>query len=77
MKKLSLVKAQLYIDCAFVEIDKNKSLRFGQALWNRLYQDFPDLMNHFHGCEFDFFYEVNSKRVIDIFFEHYVEDIVW
>lgn len=75
--KLSLVKAQLYIDLAIVEKDKNKNLRFGQVLWNLLYQDFPDLMNHFHASQFDFFYETDNKRVMDIFFEHYVEDIVW
>lgn len=76
MMKLSLVKAQIYIDRAIDEKDKNKSLRFGQALWNLLYQDFPDLMNHFHASQFDFFYETDNKRVMDIFFEHYVGDIV-
>ncbi len=50
------------------------SMRFGQALWLLVTEDHEDLAQRHLATELDFFYEEDNQKVMEIFFEHYVEN---
>ena len=51
----------------------NGVLRFGQNLWNLMYQDHPDLTDSLSGSPADFFYDVSRMVVFEKFFGNFVE----
>lgn len=72
-KLLNHSQAGKLIDRTYKLVSVQNQLRFGQALSNMLHQDHPDLANHFLGSDYDFFYERNQERVLEIFLKYYVE----
>lgn len=51
---------------ALVFLRKHKEYRFGQALWNCL----PvERQEEWAGTKYDFYYEVDEKKVLDTFME--------
>lgn len=72
MIKLTYEQAVKLVDRAAKESTEVKHYRFGQALWNLL----PvEMTKELLGTTRDFFYWVDNARVVEVFYEHFVEPI--
>ena len=70
MIKLTYEQAVKLVDRAAKESTEVKHYRFGQALWNLMPSEVTD---EFLLTEYDFFYWVDNARVVEVFYEHFVE----
>ena len=70
MSKLKPVRAQEMINRATQLSDEHSGYRFGQALWNVL----PcEIIDNMVGTDVDFFMWTDKKRVLNIFWDKYVD----
>ena len=70
MTKLTYEQAIKLVEQASQESTEIKQYHFGQALWNLIPNE---VSNQFHMTEYDFFHWVDNTKVIDVFYNHYVE----
>jgi len=73
MNLLSQKQAEELIQKAYKNLQKyNKgSMRLGQTLFNMLPED---IYRHFTGTEYDFYYCQEEQKVLECFYQHYVEE---
>ena len=70
MTKLTYAQAAKLVEKASQESLQNKEYRFGQALWNLL----PvETTKEFLGTTRDFFYWKDNAKVIETFYEFFVD----
>ena len=70
MTKLSYTQAAKLVEQASQESLQNRGYRFGQALWNLL----PDeTTKNVLGTTRDFFYWKDNAKVIETFYEYFVD----
>lgn len=72
--RIPSVHAPILVVRAEQVVSRHKSCRFGQALWNLIHQDYPDLAEEHLGKDTDFFYSDDRVAVVMAFYEHYVEN---
>lgn len=72
MTKLTYEQAVKLVEQASQESTEMKFYRFGQALWNLIP---TEVSNPWHMTEYDFFYWVDNARVVEVFYQHYVEPV--
>lgn len=70
--RLSIDTAAKLATRAHEEVKKNPNLRFGQALFNLVMQDHPNLATFYTGTCADFYYEADSVVVAQMFYEYWV-----
>ena len=70
MTKLTYAQAVELVEQASQESLQNRGYRFGQALWNLL----PDeTTKNALGTTRDFFYWADNAKVIEVFYEYFVD----
>lgn len=57
---------------AYDLVHQTPGLRLGQTLWNIANEDYPEIMDHLCGTEYDFFYERHDATAINKFFTYFV-----
>ena len=73
MTKLTYEQAIKLVEQASQESTEIQHYRFGQALWNLI----PiDVSSEYLSTDKDFFYWVDNNKVIEVFYQHFVEPIV-
>lgn len=70
MTKLTYAQAVKLVEQASQESLQNRDYRFGQALWNLLP---AETTKDFLGTTRDFFYWKDIEKVIETFYEHFVD----
>ncbi len=68
--KLKVDQAVTLVKNAREYADRFSYCRFGQALFNSLPKD---IANTHEGKETDFFYWLDDEKVLECFYQHYVE----
>ena len=71
MTKLAYTQAVKLVEQASQESLQNKDYRFGQALWNLLP---AEMTKEFLGTTRDFFYWKDNAKVIETFYEYFVDN---
>ena len=71
MTKLTYAQATKLVEQASQESLQNRDYRFGQALWNLLP---AEMTKEFLGTTRDFFYWKDSAKVIETFYEFFVDN---
>ena len=71
MTKLTYTQAVKLVEQASQESLQNKDYRFGQALWNLLP---AEMTKEFLGTTRDFFYWKDNAKVIETFYEYFVDN---
>ena len=72
MTKLNYEQAVKLVEQASKESTEIQDYRFGQALWNLI----PiDVSSEYLSTDKDFFYWVDNTKVIEVFYQHFVEPI--
>ena len=71
MTKLSYTQAAKLVEQASQESFQNRDYRFGQALWNLLP---AEMTKEFLGTTRDFFYWKDNAKVIETFYEYFVDN---
>ena len=72
--KIKQAEAQVLITRAMSMQKKAPTQRFGQCLWFLITQDHEDLAQENLATDKDFFYETCNAIVMEVFFNHYVEN---
>lgn len=72
--KIKQSEAQFLIRRAMLMQQKTPTMRFGQCLWLLITQDHEDLAQVNLATELDFFYQEENHLVMEVFFNHYVEN---
>lgn len=70
MSKLSYIQAVNLVEQATQESLQNRDYRLGQALWNLLPSDWSE---HYLATDKDFFYWEDNAKVIETFYELFVD----
>ena len=70
MTKLTYEQAIKLVEQASQESTEIQHYRFGQVLWNLIPNE---VSNQFHMTDKDFFFWVDNTKVIEVFYNHYVE----
>ena len=71
MTKLTYAQAVKLVEQASQESLQNRNYRFGQALWNLLP---AEITKEFLGTTRDFFYWKDNAKVIETFYEYFVDN---
>ena len=71
MSKLTHAQAAELVEQASQESLQNRNYRFGQALWNLLP---AEMTKKFLGTTRDFFYWKDNAKVIETFYEYFVDN---
>ena len=71
MTKLTYAQATKLVEQASQESLQNRNYRFGQALWNLLP---AEMTKEFLGTTKDFFYWKDNAKVIETFYEFFVDN---
>ena len=71
MSKLTHAQAAELVEQASQESLQNRDYRFGQALWNLLP---AEMTKEFLGTTKDFFYWKDNAKVIETFYEFFVDN---
>ena len=71
MSKLTHAQAAELVEQASQESLQNRDYRFGQALWNLLP---AEITKEFLGTTKDFFYWKDNAKVIETFYEFFVDN---
>ena len=71
MTKLTYAQATKLVEQASQESLQNRDYRFGQALWNLLP---AEMTKEFLGTTKDFFYWRDNAKVIETFYEFFVDN---
>ena len=71
MTKLTYAQAVKLVEQASQESLQNRNYRFGQALWNLLP---AEITKEFLGTTRDFFYWRDNAKVIETFYEYFVDN---
>ena len=71
MTKLAYTQAVKLVEQASQESLQNRDYRFGQALWNLLP---AEITKEFLGTTRDFFYWKDNAKVIETFYEYFVDN---
>lgn len=71
MTKLTYAQATKLVEQASQESLQNRDYRFGQALWNLLP---AEMTKEFLGTTKDFFYWKDNAKVIETFYEFFVDN---
>ena len=71
MTKLTYTQAVKLVEQASQESLQNRDYRFGQALWNLLP---AEMTKEFLGTTKDFFYWKDNAKVIETFYEYFVDN---
>ena len=71
MSKLTHAQATELVEQASQESLQNRDYRFGQALWNLLP---AEMTKEFLGTTKDFFYWKDNAKVIETFYEFFVDN---
>lgn len=71
MSKLTHAQAAELVEQASQESLQNRDYRFGQALWNLLP---AEMTKEFLGTTRDFFYWKDNAKVIETFYEFFVDN---
>ena len=71
MTKLTYAQAVKLVEQASQESLQNRDYRFGQALWNLLP---AEMTKDFLGTTRDFFYWKDNTKVIETFYEYFVDN---
>ena len=71
MTKLTYAQAVKLVEQASQESLQNRNYRFGQALWNLLP---AEITKEFLGTTRDFFYWKDNAKVIETFYEFFVDN---
>ena len=71
MSKLTHAQATELVEQASQESLQNRDYRFGQALWNLLP---AEMTKEFLGTTRDFFYWKDNAKVIETFYEYFVDN---
>lgn len=71
MIKLTPMQAYNLAQQASQEANENKHYRFGQALWNLLPKE---VREPFYMTDKDFFFWTDNTKVIDVFYENFVDN---
>ena len=71
MTKLTYTQAVKLVEQASQESLQNRDYRFGQALWNLLP---TEMTKEFLGTTRDFFYWRDNAKVIETFYEYFVDN---
>ena len=71
MTKLTYAQATKLVEQASQESLQNRDYRFGQALWNLLP---AEMTKEFLGTTKDFFYWRDNAKVIETFYEYFVDN---
>ena len=71
MTKLTYTQAAELVEQASQESLQNRDYRFGQALWNLLP---AEITKEFLGTTRDFFYWKDNAKVIETFYEYFVDN---
>ena len=71
MTKLTYAQATKLVEQASQESLQNRNYRFGQALWNLLP---AEMTKEFLGTTKDFFYWKDNAKVIETFYEYFVDN---
>ena len=70
MTKLTYAQAGKLVEQASKESLQHRNYRFGQALWNLLPVDWAE---HYLFTDKDFFYWKDNAKVIETFYEYFVD----
>ena len=71
MSKLTHAQASELVEQASQESLQNRDYRFGQALWNLIP---AEMTKEFLGTTRDFFYWRDNAKVIETFYEYFVDN---
>ena len=71
MTKLTYAQNTKLVEQASQESLQNRDYRFGQALWNLLP---AEMTKEFLGTTRDFFYWKDNAKVIETFYEYFVDN---